>query len=226
MVGTPVEKLQMTEVGLSENLISQILNNDDLLILTNDLQDDVNLAATIGVLPTEFAMKEDQPIQLDSDVLAKKAAWATLADDTNTTGDHLEKKGQDDIEEVIKFESPSWQGIEATLHKGLHKWQTNQLSVDRLWCHNECLASGNPEEVGQNLQRFQRTNMKMTNFTGESTNALGFYIAKLIVGTKTFSTVFFYCRCQTRILSTSRERLDSFQHVCPIYFASATDVLE
>lgn len=87
-----------------------------MLILTNDLQDDVNLAATIGM----FAMREDQPIQLDSDVLAKKAAWATLADDTDAVEDYLEKKGQDDIEEVIKFESPSWKGIEATLHKGLH----------------------------------------------------------------------------------------------------------
>ena len=33
--------------------------------------------------------------------------------------------------------------------------------------------------------------MKMTNFTGESIDTLGFYIAELIVGTKTSTTVFF-----------------------------------
>ena len=33
--------------------------------------------------------------------------------------------------------------------------------------------------------------MKMTNFIGESTNALGFYIVELTVSTKTSATVFF-----------------------------------
>ena len=52
----------MTKTELSKNLIDQILNDDDLLILTNDLQDDVNLMVTIGVLPAEFAIRENQPI--------------------------------------------------------------------------------------------------------------------------------------------------------------------
>ena len=39
-VETPAKKVQMTEAELSENLIDQILNNDDLLTLTDDLQDD------------------------------------------------------------------------------------------------------------------------------------------------------------------------------------------
>ena len=37
MAKTLVESVQMTKDGLSENLIDQILNDDDLLILTNDL---------------------------------------------------------------------------------------------------------------------------------------------------------------------------------------------
>ena len=40
----------------------------------------MNLVATVGVLPVEFAVKEDQLIQLDGDILAEEAAWATLAD--------------------------------------------------------------------------------------------------------------------------------------------------
>ena len=79
------ERVQTTETELSENLIEQILNDDDLLILTDNRQDDVNLAATIGVLPAEFAVKENQPIRLDVDVLAEEAAWATLADKADTT---------------------------------------------------------------------------------------------------------------------------------------------
>ena len=63
----------MIESELSKNLINQILNDDDLLILTDNLQDDVNIAATIGVLPSEFAVKKDQPMQLEGDVLAKEA---------------------------------------------------------------------------------------------------------------------------------------------------------
>ena len=66
-------------------MIEQILNDDDLLILTNDLQDDVNLVATIRVLPTEFAVNENQPIQLDGDVLAEEVAWATLANEEEAT---------------------------------------------------------------------------------------------------------------------------------------------
>ena len=63
----------MIESELSKNLINQILNDDDLLILTDNLQDDVNIATTIGVLPSEFAVKKDQPMQLEGDVLAKEA---------------------------------------------------------------------------------------------------------------------------------------------------------
>ena len=48
------KRVQTDEAELSESLIEQILNDDDLLILTDDLQDEVNLAATIGVLPTEL----------------------------------------------------------------------------------------------------------------------------------------------------------------------------
>ena len=49
------------------------------------MQDDVNLIATIRVLPFEFATKENQPIQLKGDVLAEEAIWATLVDGIDTT---------------------------------------------------------------------------------------------------------------------------------------------
>ena len=77
------ERVQTDEAELSESLIEQILNDDDLLILTDDLQDDVNLAANIVVLHAEFAVKENQPIQLDDDILAEEVAWATLADEAD-----------------------------------------------------------------------------------------------------------------------------------------------
>ena len=106
MAKTLVERVQMTKDGLSENLIDQILNDDDLLILTNDLQDDVNIAATIGVLPTKFAMKGDQSMQLNGNVLAEEPTQATLIYDINAARDHLGNKEKDDTEEVIKFEKP------------------------------------------------------------------------------------------------------------------------
>ena len=46
-------------------------------------------------------------------------------------------------------------------------------------------------KLGKTQKDLKETNMKMTNFTVESTDALGFYIAELIVGTKTSNTVFF-----------------------------------
>ena len=53
-----VEEMHNPESELSESLIDQILNDDDLLILTDDLQEGANLTATIGVLPTEFAERK------------------------------------------------------------------------------------------------------------------------------------------------------------------------
>ena len=61
-VETSIERVQITEIELSESLIDQILNDDDLLILTDDLQNDENLAATVGVLLVKFVVKENQPI--------------------------------------------------------------------------------------------------------------------------------------------------------------------
>ena len=43
------EKIHNLETELSESLIDQILNDDDLLILTDDLYKGANLAATIRV---------------------------------------------------------------------------------------------------------------------------------------------------------------------------------
>ena len=101
------ERVQTDEVELSESLIEQILNNENFLILTADLQDDVNLAATIGVLPTEFAVKENQPIRLDGDILAEESAWATLADEVDVTENQQAKsEAEDNPEGVIKFERP------------------------------------------------------------------------------------------------------------------------
>ena len=45
----------------------------------------MNLAVTIGVLLAEFAVKENQPIRLDDDVLGEEATWATLVDEADAT---------------------------------------------------------------------------------------------------------------------------------------------
>ena len=42
------KEMHNPEIELSESLIDQILNDDDLLILTDDLQEGANLAVTIG----------------------------------------------------------------------------------------------------------------------------------------------------------------------------------
>ena len=47
------------------------------------------------------------------------------------------------------------------------------------------------KKLGKTQNDLNETNMKMTNFTGESTKVLGFYITKLAVGSKTSSTMFF-----------------------------------
>ena len=47
------------EVELLENMFNDILNDNDLPILADDLQDDVTLMATIGVLPPKFIVKEN-----------------------------------------------------------------------------------------------------------------------------------------------------------------------
>ena len=46
-------------------------------------------------------------------------------------------------------------------------------------------------KLGKTQNDLKEKNMKMTNFTGESTEALCFYIAELIIGSKIFNTVFF-----------------------------------
>lgn len=58
---------------LFENLINEILKDDDLLILTNDIQDEVTLMATIEILPSEFAVRGDQLLQLEVNVLVEEA---------------------------------------------------------------------------------------------------------------------------------------------------------
>ena len=45
-------------------------------------------------------------------------------------------------------------------------------------------------KLGKSQKEFKGTNMEMTNFIGESIDALEFYIAELTVRTKTSSTVF------------------------------------
>ena len=57
MTKTLAERIQTLIIELLESLIDQILNDDDLLILNDDLQEDVILVATIGVLPAKFAVR-------------------------------------------------------------------------------------------------------------------------------------------------------------------------
>ena len=82
------------------------------------------------------------------------------------------------------------------------------------------------KKLGKSKKDLQEMIMKMTNFIGESTDALRFYISELTVGTKLSTTMFFGIGFQARILFAFRERLDSFQYVYSIYLTSAADVFE
>ena len=62
------------------------------------------LTATIRVLPAEFAVKEDQPLRLEGDVLVEKTTWATVAEDKELVDKDLLIEKSNDEGEVIKFE--------------------------------------------------------------------------------------------------------------------------
>ena len=51
------------------------------MVLADDLQDDVTLMATFGLFLLEFAIKEDQLLQLEEDILDEEAKWVALAED-------------------------------------------------------------------------------------------------------------------------------------------------
>ena len=66
----------------------------------------MTLMATIGMLPFEFVIKRDQPLQLEGDVLVKEAVWATLAEDPEGVEKDSQVEKSNDEVEVIKFEKP------------------------------------------------------------------------------------------------------------------------
>ena len=97
---------QMIELVLSENLINQILNDDDLLILTDDMLGDMILMATVGIVPSEIAVRDDQPLQFEGDVLVVEALWATLAKDKQEVVKDLQQDKSNGEVEAMKFEIP------------------------------------------------------------------------------------------------------------------------
>ena len=67
--------------------------------------------------------------------------------------------------------------------------------INRVLINGDAIMNVLPVRILKKLCKTQsnlkETNMKITNCIGESIKALGYYIAKLIVGSKTSSTIFF-----------------------------------
>ena len=170
------ERVQTDEAELSESLIEQILNDDDL-------QDDVNLAVTIGVLPAEFAVKENQPTRLNGDILAEEVAWATLANEADVTENQQGKnKEKDNNEGVIKLERSQLVRHLKPLYIRAH---INRRPISRVLIDGGAIMNVMPvgilKKLGKSQKDLKETNMKMTNFIRESTEALGFYIVELTI---------------------------------------------
>ena len=88
--------------------------------MANDVQDDAILTATIRVLPSKFAMKKDQPLQLEGDVLAEEATWATLSKDKEEIERELQLGKANKEMEVMKFKKTlAGKTFKANLYKGL-----------------------------------------------------------------------------------------------------------
>ena len=69
-------------------------------------------------------------------------------------------------------------------------WLISRVFIDGGTIMN-IMPVGILKKLGKTQNDLNETNMKMTNFTGESTKVLGFYITELAVGSKTSSTMFF-----------------------------------
>ena len=68
--------------------------------------------------------------------------------------------------------------------------------------------------LGKGCKDLKETNMTMSNFTGESTLALGYLIVKLIVGFKTTNTVFVVVDTKSRYtILLGREWIHANQYV-------------
>ena len=157
------------------------------------------LTATIRVLPAEFAVKEDQPLQLEGDVLVEKATWATLAEDKELVDKDLLIEKSNDEGEVIKFEKLQ---LARHLRPLYIKAYIDSRAISRILIDGGTIMNVMPVEILKKLGKTQNdlkeTNMKMNNFTRESTEALDFYIAEFTLGSKTSNIVFFVIDAKPR----------------------------
>ena len=157
------------------------------------------LTATIRVLPAEFAVKEDQPLQLEGDVLVEKATWATLAEDKELVDKDLLIEKSNDEGEVIKFEKLQ---LARHLRPLYIKAYIDSRAISRILIDGGTIMNVMPVEILKKLGKTQNdlkeTNMKMNNFTRESTKALDFYIAEFTLGSKTSNIVFFVIDAKPR----------------------------
>ena len=97
-----------------------------------------------------------------------------------------------DEEEVIKLEKPQLvMHLRPLYVKAYIDGRIiSQVLIDDGAIMNVVLV-GTLRKLGKTQKDLKETNMKTTNFTGESTEALGFCIAELKMGAKTSSTMFF-----------------------------------
>ena len=72
------------------------------------------------------------------------------------------------------------------------------------------------KKLGKSHKDLKETNITMPNFIGESTLALGFFIAELTVGSKTTNTVFFVVDAKLRYnILLGREWIHANQCIPP-----------
>ena len=118
--------------------------------------------------------------------------WATLAKDTEEIKEGLQLEKSNDEVEVIKFKKPQ---LARHLKPLYIKTYIDGKSINQVLIDGGAIMNVMPVGILRKLSKTQNyhkeTNMKMTNLIGESTEVLGFYIAELIVESKTSSTVFF-----------------------------------
>ena len=167
-------------------MFNDILNDNDLPILADDLQDDVTLMATIGVLPPKFIVKENQ-LQFEGDVLAEETEQAALIEDQEEAVEkHQEVEKKKEVE-VMKSKKPQQVRQVRSFYIKAH--------IDGRMISWVLIDSGALMNVMKSWKSWERPQKdlketKMTNFTKENTKDLGFYVVDLTIGSKTSTTVF------------------------------------
>ena len=158
----------------SENLLSDMLNNDDL---SDELQDNLTAIATVGISPMEFADQDGNFWYLEGDVMVEGAECEALVLATARE---------------IKFKKGTKPGHLRPLYikAYMNGKPIKSVLVDGGVVFN-VMPYSTVEKLGKSHKDLKKTNMTMSSFTREITATLGFLIVELTVGSTTTNTLFF-----------------------------------